>query len=106
MRYLGVNILNIPVETEKLHKEKITCCFQKKKKKYLEKIGKLPNSFLGSNNSLPFSGLTYPLPRDPLNRIQRRNQVYMVKQWGKKTNLPKAKRKVLFGGRWQGRGEN
>jgi len=42
-----------------------------KDKNYLEKIGKLPNSFLGSNNPLAFSGLTYPLPRDPLNCIQR-----------------------------------
>lgn len=25
---------------------------------------------------------------------------------GKKKKLPKAKRKVLFGGRWQGRGQN
>lgn len=67
MRYLG---MSIPGEMEKLRKEKNHMLLLKDKN-YLEKTGKPPNSCIRSNNPLRFSSLTYPLPRDPLNHIQR-----------------------------------
>lgn len=62
--------MSIPGEMEKLQREKNQILLLKDKN-YLEKTGKLPNSCIRSNNSLHFSSLTYSLPRDPSNCIQR-----------------------------------
>lgn len=77
-----------------------------KDKNYLEKTGKLPNSFLGRNNPLPFSGLTYPLPRDPLNCIQRHVIEFILKEWGKKSTQGQKECPIWGEGKAVGQGEN